>query len=128
MPTPNSRIAKGFGEKTRTAAPVQTEEDGWYNYLSKNEQQGFDHAHKHSDRGMKIAAAGAIAYWGAKLLLGATIAPPVLLVSLGIGVYGLAKAVKNHHRGHALQKEGERREGEVEVMRRRGVLPRRSPV
>lgn len=89
-----SRIERDFAGKSRTVAPVQTEEDGWKKYLSNQERQNIDSAETHGVRGLIMQWGGIGGMWAGKLLLGATVGPPFILLALGLSIYGTVKVAK----------------------------------
>jgi hypothetical protein len=122
----DSRINRGFSSRTRTAAPVQTEENGWQKYLSERERTEYSNAHKHLRSNEKIIYTGAGIFWGCNLLLGATVATGLagMAVGLGMVMYGLGRQTINSHRARSLEKGAMHREGDIEVMRDHGVTPK----
>lgn len=122
-PTIPGRLHQQYAGRTTIIAPVQTEAGDWKNYLSEREQRSFDHANRHWKLGGAIEWGG-LALMQAKLIVGATVAPPIALLGVGLFAYGMGKVVVNGYRAYSLKSEARRREGEIEVMRRCGVAPR----
>jgi hypothetical protein len=107
----------------KCAAPVQSDKNGWENYLSRRELKDYDRARANMNRGTAAAIGLFLAKTGAMLFLTASVAPAFSLVlgtaaAIG-GAFGLASWAK----AARIQKRGERREAEAEVSAQHAKTP-----
>jgi hypothetical protein len=121
-----SYFDKNLKGKTKLAAPVQSNEDGWRDYLSARENTAYDKAARRGQSAVYVTIGAVAITWGSIVVLGgASLAalPLAAIAALVSGISGVTGAY-NLVESTLIRRQGERREADAEAAASQRCTPR----